>query len=332
LVELMVSAAILGIVMVALVQTFTTTQKTHISVEQVTVTQQNLRLIADLIERDIRVAGYLVPKHAAVCGVDSTIRPDSLYVSDADVLLSIAQLETLNPSAMGGNLGASIPGIGPGATIGGATTDITVSERWLDIVGIDDFGVGRGVIVVDRNDLNGRSTCGTITQFVPNAGNGATIRVAFESPAITFPPNAPPDVVAIPAHVYSINVPVPGSGMPYQLIRDGALVANDVEDLQLGLFFDFDDDGIIDAGEFMGDDGSVVGDATPVQYSADVNDGSTLRQLRISIITATERDDTGTDSFLGQQQTTGNRNPASLDAADRKKRRVYTSTIRLRNV
>ena len=332
LLELVVSAAILGILMIALVQSFTNTQKTHIMVGQVTAAQQNLRLIADLMERDIRISGYLVPRHGAVCGVDSLNGPDTLYLSDADVLLSVADLQAQGSPAVAGNLGAQITGVAAGGTIGGMGTDILISERWLDVANASDFGVGRGVIVVDRSDLAGRSICGTITAFTPNMGTGATIRVDFASPALNLPGGIPPDLVAIPAHVYSINVPPPGVAMPYQLIRDGALVANDVEDIQIGLFFDNDDDGVLDPGEFLGDDGSAVGDGVALQYSPDLADGRALRQIEINIVIATESDDPNQLATAAQQQVTGNRNPASLPATDRKRRRVYSSTVRLRNV
>ncbi len=332
LIELMVSAAILGIVMIALVQTFTSTQKTHIMVGQVTTAQQNLRLVADLIERDVRISGYLVPKHAAICTVDSLNGPDTLYVSDADVLLSVADLQALNSPSISGNLGGPITGIGAGGSIGGTGTNIVVSERWLDVAGTTDFGVGRGIIVVDRSDLNGRSICGTITAVTPNAGSGATIRVDFATPTLNLPGGIPPDLVAIPAHVYSINVPAAGVNVPYQLVRDGVLVANDVEDIQIGLFVDTDDDGVLDAGEFFGDDGSAVGDGVSLQYSPDLADGRMLRQVKISIVVSTERDDPNQTAPMAQQQVTGNRNPASVPPVDRKRRRTYSSTVRLRNV
>ena len=64
LVELLVASAVLLLVMVYVTQAFTVQQKTYVVVDQVTEAQQNLRAVADLIEHDIRRAGYLVPTQA----------------------------------------------------------------------------------------------------------------------------------------------------------------------------------------------------------------------------------------------------------------------------
>ena len=49
--------------------------------------------------------------------------------------------------------------------------------------------------------------------------------------------------MAVPAHVYWVNPNAPNG--PPQLIRDGMVLANDVEDLQVALFYDVDDDGVV---------------------------------------------------------------------------------------
>ncbi|MEE8386915.1 MAG: prepilin-type N-terminal cleavage/methylation domain-containing protein [Dehalococcoidia bacterium] len=335
LLELLIAAAILGVVIMYLMQTFSTAQKTYVVVEQVSEAQQNLRVVADLIERDLRLAGYLVPAHAAVCGVDVTNGSDTLFVSNADVILPADQLQVANFSALlSGNLGARVtdPGAGVGGTIGGLGVNVNLAKRWIDVDGGPaDFAVNQGVILVDRNDPNGRSACGVVTQYVDVGGNAARLRVDFLTNNLG-PMAGNPDVRAIPAHVYSITPPNPGVGTPAQFYRDGLLLANDVEDLQIAYFFDLDDDRVLDAGEFQGDLGLAVGDGIAVPYDSSAVDGSTLRQVQISLVTSTREDDPNDAAPAMIQQVTGNRNPATIAAPDRKRRRVYSSTVRLRNV
>ena len=61
LIEVMVSAAILLIVTVYIMQAFTVQLRNYLVVDQVMSTQQNLRVVADLVERDVRRAGFMVP-------------------------------------------------------------------------------------------------------------------------------------------------------------------------------------------------------------------------------------------------------------------------------
>ena len=79
LIELMITSAILLLVMLYVTQAFTVQQKTYVVVDQVTEAQQNLRAVSDLIDRDVRLAGYMVPRQAAICGHDATTGPDRLY-------------------------------------------------------------------------------------------------------------------------------------------------------------------------------------------------------------------------------------------------------------
>ncbi|MGH0037790.1 MAG: prepilin-type N-terminal cleavage/methylation domain-containing protein [Myxococcota bacterium] len=330
LVELLIASAVLGIVVIYLVQTFTTTQKTYVVVDQVSEAQQNLRVVADLMERDLRLAGYLVPGHAAVCGVDRADGPDTLFVSNSDVILPADELEVANYDALlAGNLGAEVSGAGtgPGGVIGGAGRDLPVNQLFLDVAANgNDFSPGSGVILVDRNDPDGRTACGTVTGV-----GAATVTVDFVTDDLG-PMSATPDVVAVPAHVYTVTPPNPGLGIPGQLFRNGVLIANDVEDLQIAFFFDLDDDRILDPGEYQGDLGDAVGDGVAVPYDSTVANARFLRQVEISLVTSTRDDDPSEDAPQMIQQTTGNRDAATLDAPDRKRRRVYNSTVRMRNV
>ena len=68
----MIAMAVLLVVVVYLTEMLTRQSRAYAVVDQVTETQQNLRAIADLLERELRVTGFLVPEGAAVCGVDQT--------------------------------------------------------------------------------------------------------------------------------------------------------------------------------------------------------------------------------------------------------------------
>lgn len=331
LIELMVATAILGVVVAYLLQTFVNSQRTYVVVDQVSEAQQNLRIVADLIERDLRMAGYMVPAHAAVCGVDRTVAPDTLFVSNADVIQSMSGLEataaaTNNPSLLQGDFGARVT-TPLGALPTGNNVTLNLARTWIDVDpgagNPPDFAVGEGVIVVDRGGASGFAVCGVITAVGANS-----ITADF----VTGPAagGVGIDVVAVPAHVYTV---VPAAGAtPAQLFRDGILLANDVEDLQLGLLFDLDDDGILDPGEFQGDLGQAVGNGVPVPYVAEAVDGRTLRQVQLSVATMTRDPDPHPQAPLHQTQITGNRNPASIPAADGRRRRVHVATVRPRNV
>jgi hypothetical protein len=95
-----------------------------------------------------------------------------------------------------------------------------------------------GVIVTDRADPTRGTACGIVTD-VSSGGN--TIRVDFTSngaaPAGTpLAAGGPGDLVAVPAHVYTV--------VNNQLLRDGMVLADSVEDLQFAFFYDLDGDGV----------------------------------------------------------------------------------------
>lgn len=101
-IELLISTAVMGLVITYVLGAFATQQRNYVVTDQVTEAQQNLRAIGELLEREIRLAGFLVAEHAAACGTDNTAGPDVLYLSDA---------EPLDPTAVKtADLGAKIVG------------------------------------------------------------------------------------------------------------------------------------------------------------------------------------------------------------------------------
>jgi Tfp pilus assembly protein PilW len=304
----------MGIVMMYLMQSFSAQQRTYVMVDQVTEAQQNLRAISELVEREVRLAGFMVDEAGAVCGLDATNAPDTLFVSDAGAL---------DPAtAILPELGARIPGsdaASGGLALSGGDTVVLDGAAAYDTdnngVNDSDFRPGSGVIIYDRNDPTRGSACGFVTAVVPN---GATLTVALVAGANSLGGVAAgAQLVAVPAHVYQIN----GTA---QLLRDGMVLAEDVEDMQVAYFFDANSNGTVDVGDSPG--------SSPAElYVAANEDNSTLREVRLNFVIRTR----GTDpSFTqGQFQTTENRvAPAATVQDPQLRRRVHTTTIRVRNV
>jgi hypothetical protein len=187
---------------------------------------------------------------------------------------------------------------------------------------VNPFRTG-GVIVTDRDNPGRGSSCGIVTNVNPGAD---TIRVDFTSNGAA-PAGTPlaagvgGDLVAVPAHVYTV--------VNNQLLRDGMVLADDVEDLQVAFFYDVDDDGVVDseATEYPGSAGGQI-------YQSGIWDNSDLVEIRVSVVIRTRLQDADVvqnpGMAQGQWQATENRVvPGGFDGF---RRRVHTSTIRPRNV
>lgn len=313
LIEMLVSVALLGVVIFYLMGTFIVNQKTYMVIDQVTEAQQSMRAIADLLERDLRHAGFLVPQGAPVCGVDITTGPDTLYLSDPDPLLTA--------NALSGDLGAVITTTIGTMTQGSLYVGIGVDDLILDGsafydtdsngVADSDFQIGGGVIITDTlNPLRG-SMCGTITAINPGAGTFAFLLASNGLAAATQPYN----YVAVPAHEYRVDT------ANTNLLRNGMLLARGVEDMQFAVWLDLNDNNTVDPNEYRGNG------ADP-DYLSNAVDHADSREMRVSLVTRTRSPDV--DFSTGQTQTTENRVP--IAGNDGFRRRVHTSRSRLRNV
>jgi prepilin-type N-terminal cleavage/methylation domain-containing protein len=329
LVELMVSVALMGVVIVWLMGFFVVQSRSYVVTDELGEAQQNSRTIIDLIEREIRAAGMMVPENGAACGVDSTTGPDTLYVGDADAIDPTNQ----NIPNLGAKVLAGVP------LAAGANT-LTVNSVVLDGspyyvtttpgVPSSDFrcdtgncavggnNAAGGVILIDAANPGRGVACGTITS-IPN---NTTISVNFSNILNGAGGNAP-NVLAIPAHVYTIDA-------NNRLRRDNLILANDVEDLQVAYFYDVTPNGIVDsvATEYPGSSPALGG----VQYLPQNWDGTRLREIRVNLVVRSRTPD---PNLTGSQpQSTENRAaPLPADPAGQNyHRRVITSTVRLRNV
>ena len=334
LIELLVSSIIMAIVMIGVFQSFSVQNENYVIVDQVTEAQQNLRAVVDLIERDVRLAGYMVPRAAAICAHDYDDRPDVLFVSDADKIRTVADLEVNAPELMDGNLGVSVqnaPPWGPNFSAVDVPTDAAANpELYVDVAADGaDFVQNAGLILVDRNDPEGRVACGQIFSIV---GTQLLVNFGPDSQYPNYTPGIANDVVAIPAHMYQIQPA--GGGLPDRLFRDGLLLANDVEDLQVVFYIDDNDDRIVDIGEVFGDGG------TPTYAPANLAgiDMTKLREVRVNVVTATSQDDPnqnyqfdGANFTFSRGQATANR-ALNVPGPDRRRRRLHSATVRLRNL
>lgn len=360
LIELVVSMAVLGLISFFLSNLLVRSSRTYTVVDDVTETQQNLRAVTSLMERELRSTGFLVPEGAAICGYDTggggtpDNGPDVLFVSDADALdpAGVTSLTTQAADVLGGY------GDGDGIEVLQLSSLVVDANPFYDLdgdgVADSDFlftaapARSGGVIVVDRTNPAAGAACGVITAINPGA---STITVDFN---IATAPNAPGgagaapngtplgvgavDLVAVPAHVYWIN-PNGANGAP-QLIRDGMVLANDVEDLQLALFYDTDDDGIVDplgpgdpppfhsALEYPGSA------AAGAQYEPGLWDNSELREVRVTVVARTRGQDPDVlaNPNLANNVQQGFENRPAGVVADGFRRRSITLTVQPRNV
>lgn len=321
LVELLIAAFGLALVVVYSLGSFTALNQTATVVDQVSEAQQNSRAVAALIERDLRNAGYLVPVAGAVCGVDSTTGPDTLYVSDSDAIRTVDELPL---GLRGSDLGA-ITSVEPDDSV--STTTLSVDTVIIDGVasyrkdsgsaGLDsDFRVGAGAIVVDALNTDRGVACGRVTAVT--TGGTPSVTVAFDSELDSG--SGISELVVIPAHVYRIDTGV----TPFQLERNGTKLAADVEDLQVAYFYDADGDGLAAATEYEGNSSTNV-------YDPEAVDGANLLDVRFSVVIATRGVDPRKRTNASRGEARENRDPTTVPGDDGRHRRVYTSTVRIRN-
>jgi prepilin-type N-terminal cleavage/methylation domain-containing protein len=316
LIELMIVTALLGVLVTGVMGFFTTQKKSASVNTQIIEVQQNNRLLGDLFEEDIRHAGLLVPESASLCGVDNLAAPDSFFLSDADAIDSTNEVRNdLGARIQGGavNIIAGAQTINVDTLVIEFTTPNAAYDTNADGISDSDFRVGGGVIVTDAGNPSRGTACGLVTA-VSLVGPQLSISIQTGSLGPVLAGALAVDLVAVPAHAYSINGAT-------QLVRDGTVIADGAEDLQIAVFLDFDDDGTIDVGEYRGDGLGADFDPTAV----DISDA---REVRVNLVLRTRFDDA--DNPNGRFQDAENR--AAVAGADGFRRRTYRSTVTLRNV
>jgi len=357
LMEMVVTLAVLGMVTFFLTDLLVRQSRTYTVVDDVSEAQQSLRAVTGLLERELRTTGFMVPAGAIACGWDmpsvaaSDQTPDVLYVTDADAIDPTGRSSLNDQAALvtSGFTGTGEDALVLGTLVAGGSPLVVDGNPFYDLDGDgaadSDFLYtaapqrNGGVIVVDRANPSRGAACGVITDI--DVGTN-TVTVDFE---VRNPPNAPAgagaapggtplgagapvELVAVPAHVYWVNPNAPNG--PPQLIRDGMVLATDVEDLQVAFFFDGINPGTIDAGEYRG---SMSAGGLPYDYQSKDEDHSLLREVRVTVVARTRSEDPDVlaNPALANSVVQAAENRLVGAAVDGFRRRAITLTVRPRN-
>lgn len=323
LVELMLAVTLLSIVIVGVLESLTRQHKSSIVTESIVEVQQNTRAISYLIEREIRMAGFMVPNAVSVCGIDSTAGSDQLFVSEIEPIVP--------DDARSGDMGARVLTAWPTGNAWPTAFTLALDSTTSDLDGDGtyfydndnngvpeaDFRVGGGFILGDMANPHRGTACGTVV--AASATQVRIVQIGGNLIAHVAASDAEEEIVIVPAAHYAIN----GAFTTGRLERNGDLLAQGVDDLQLSFFYDLDNDGVIDApGE---EPGRTAGNVyNPVNW-----DNSELMEVRFSIVVRTRATDA--DFVNGNFQTFENR-VAPGGGPDGFRRRAIVTAVRPRNV
>jgi len=324
LIEMMLAVSLLSIVIIGTFESLTRQHKTSIVTENVVEVQQNVRAISYLMERELRMAGFMVPNAVSICGIDSTAGSDQIFISEIEPIVP--------DDAQAGDMGARVT---TAWTTGNAwpttfvlnldatTTDLDGDGSFFydnDNNGVSesDFRVGGGFILGDLANPHRGTACGTVTAAsatqvtVVQIGGNLIARV----PAV----DAEEEIVIVPAAHYAVN----GAFTTGRLERNGDLLAQGVDDLQISYFFDVDDDGVIDLAPAE-EPGTAAGNV----YDATNWDNTTLREVRFSLVVRTRATD---QEFNNGNFVVFENRVAPVGPPDGFRRRVIVTAVRPRNI
>jgi prepilin-type N-terminal cleavage/methylation domain-containing protein len=311
IIELMVASAILAIVMVFTMQIFTVNNRAYVKIDSVVDTQQSVRAIASIFERDLRHAGMMVPEGAAICGIDNTNAPDLLYISDHTAINPVDAIGIFDGArVLGGvtqvNFGVTTLGL-DSLVVEPDTPDPSYDTDGNGVNDSDFNDNGGGVIITDLQDPDRGSVCGLVGNV-----NLATNAITIDIKTASFDTAASATLIAVPAIEYRID--------SNKLYRNGLLLADGVEDLQLAFFLDSNGNFALDVGELYGISGN--------DYVAKDSDASELRAVRLNVVTRTRSEDERfTQGFFQNME-----NRDAVPGQDGYRRRVHTAIVRMRNI
>lgn len=318
LIELMIAVAVVSMISIYMSYSLTVNEQAYQAVDQTVESQQNLRAVMDLLERDVRHAALMMPEAASSCGVDQTNGPDTLYLSDGSAV---------DP----GSDTSEFPGVDITAavtlqTLGVATLvlDQMVVESTAPFrASVDtngdgtpdsDFRPGGGVIIFDAANPDLGTACGRIRNL-----NAATQTLVVDLVAAF--DSAPVDPRVLPANEYRIV----GTDLQW----NGIVLSGNIEDLQVAWIFDTDGDNVVDAGEVYGAKGGTQYRSSGPTSGTTHENAADLRELRVGLVARSRRDD---DEFgTGQPQALENRNAGAF-VSDGYRRRSVSARLRLRNL
>ena len=244
--ELMIAIALTGIVTSHLLLLWTGQHRNYMQQERVAETQQDMRIITDVLIDDLRIAGFMVPRETAAGSVDGgTANPDVLCMSDPDAFVE-SSFDTATERFDAASVTSTVTG-------SVSTVSLSTSTMDLDSDGNNDFVVGGGILLSDGAGVH----CGVITSVIGGSVgfSPATASSLSLSPLSTF---------AVPALVYRL------SGTT--LRRNATILSTQVDDLQVEWWVDTNGNGAVDGGEF------------PI-HDLDGEDTSMLRLARLYLTT-----------------------------------------------
>lgn len=312
LVELMVTVLIVSIIGIYVGYSLSANERAYQAVDQTAESQQNLRAVLDLMERDIRHAALMMPEAASACGVDRDGGPDTLYLADGSVIdpdddtseypgvevtAGVVALNTVTFTVDSMVVEVGAPVRAAVDTDGDGTND-------------SDFRPNGGIIFFDPDLPTRGVACGHITTL-----NAAAKTMQVEVAAI-FDTGGPviTNLRAVPANEYRIV----GTDLQW----NGTVLAGNIEDLQTAWVFDLDDDNVVDANE-------IHGDGNGPDYDSAAQNAALLRELDVNLVARSRLPD---ETFTrGIPQALENRDGSGF-VNDGYRRRVVTARVRLRNL
>lgn len=311
IIELLIASTIMAIVMIFTMEIFTVNNRNYVKIDSVVDTQQGLRAIASLLERDLRHAGMMVPEIAAACGIDNTNAPDLLYISDYTAINPVGAIGSFDGARVQGGVTQVNNGVTTLAldslTIEPGTPDPSYDTDGNG-VNDSDFRKFGGVIIADLLDPDRGSVCGIVTDVILGTNS-----IKIDIKTASMPISGVGNLIAVPALEYRID--------SNKLYRNNLLLANGIEDLQVVYFLDSNGNHNLDAGELHGITGN--------NYLAGASDASELRAVRFNVVSRTRSEDERfTEGFvqLKENRTAGGATP------DGYRRRVHTAIVRMRNI
>ncbi len=287
-IELLVSLAIMSVVIIQTLGLFVSQQQTFHVQQRVVATQEDARLAADMMHRDIRMAGFMVTAFAGISTRDGdTTASDVLCVSDPSVLdatkideaMSRFDRAVITPTA-----------------VGGAVSSVTISSNHADVDedGDDDFEVDHGIIISDGS----QTWCAHVTSVSPTS-------IGFDPPTPAGFVVAATTGRAVPAVIYQLT----GAGLE----RNKKLLSSQVEDVQVAFGLDLDGNGVIAGAEF------------PI-HDIETADTNLIQEVRVSVLTRTRTEDIKVTG--NGRQKVANRDPSGSPDAYRRRLAVLRAAPR----
>jgi type IV pilus assembly protein PilW len=301
LVEIMIASTVGLLLMAGVIQVFISSKQAYRMQETNSRLQENGRFAMEFLTRDIRMADFW--GCAALSDVNNNLNPDP-----ANGYIDISE----------GGLSGTEGGTGPDTLVlrGGAGTSVPVEKQPSGSaanIQVDEDDAKKANL--NEGDILLVTNCENADIFQVNAGNPQSSGTLPHSTGQGRSGDTPGNATKALADNYTDE----GDIMKMQEItydisdntlrRNGQPLIDDVEDMQV----------------LYGED--TDGDGTANYYvSADqVADMKQVISVRVSLLLRTDEDNIATD------EQTYTYNGATTTAADRRLRRVFTSTVQIRN-